>query len=98
MSQNEHRGDILIIGLWERGTYCISNVRVTYTDPPKYQMKDSSKILQAAEHLKKKKYLQPCHDQRHHFTPVIVSVDSLIGKEHNTVLRVLAARTAIKTR
>jgi hypothetical protein len=33
---------------------------------------------------------------RLHFTPFIVSVDGLIGKEAKTVLKVLAARTATK--
>jgi hypothetical protein len=59
-------------------------------------MKDPSKVLKAADRIKKKKYLQPCLVQRHHFTPFIVSVDSLIGKEAKTVLKVLAARTSTK--
>jgi hypothetical protein len=50
-------------------------------DAPIYKMKDPSRVLEAAEHLKKKKYLQPCIDKRYHFTPFIVSVDVLIGKE-----------------
>jgi hypothetical protein len=45
----------------------------------------------------KKKYLQPCLEQRRHFfTTFIVSVDSLIGKEAKTVLKVLVSRTATK--
>jgi hypothetical protein len=59
-------------------------------------MKDPSKVIEAAECLKKNKYLQPCLDQRRHFTPFIVSVDGLIGTEAKTVLKVLAARTATK--
>jgi hypothetical protein len=59
-------------------------------------MKDPSKVLEAEERLKKKKYLQPCLDQHRHFTPFIVSVDVLIGKEAKTVLKVIAARTATK--
>jgi hypothetical protein len=66
------------------------------TDAPIYQMKDPIKVLEAAERLKKKKYLQPCLDQHRHFTPFIVSVDVLIGKEAKTVLKVIAARTATK--
>jgi hypothetical protein len=60
-------------------------------------MKDPSKVLEAVEHLKKKKYLQPCLDQRHHFIPFIVSVDGLIRKEAKMVLKVLAARTSTKS-
>jgi hypothetical protein len=83
-------------GLWERGTDCILDVRATDTDAPTYQMKDPSKVLEVAEHLNKKKHLQPCLDQRRRFTPFSVSVDGLIGKEVKTVLKVLAARTATK--
>jgi hypothetical protein len=92
MAENEDRGDLLIRGLWERGTGCILGVRVTDTDAPTYQMNDPHKVLEAAERLKKKKYLQPCLDQCRHFTPFIVSV----GKEANTVLKFLAARTSTK--
>jgi hypothetical protein len=53
-------------------------------------------VIEATEKLKKKKYLQPCLNQRRHFTPFIVSVDSLVGKEATTVLKVFAARTATK--
>jgi hypothetical protein len=59
-------------------------------------MKDPIKVLEAAERHKKKKYLQPCLDQGSHYTPFIVSVDGLIGKEAKTVLKVFAARTATK--
>jgi hypothetical protein len=96
MTENEDRGDILIRGLWERGTNCILGVRDMDTDTPTYQIKDQSKVLQAAEHPEKKKYLQPCLHQHRHFTPFIVSVGGLIGKEAKTVLKVLSARTATK--
>jgi hypothetical protein len=66
------------------------------TDAPIYQMKDPIKVLEAAECLKKKKYLQPCLDQRHHFTPSLVSVGGFFGKEAMMVLKVLAARTENK--
>jgi hypothetical protein len=59
-------------------------------------MKDPNKVLETVERLKKKKYLQPCFDQHHRFTPSIVSVGGLIGKEANTILKFIAARTAIK--
>jgi hypothetical protein len=73
------------------------DVRVTDTDTPTNQMKDPIKVLEAAHRLKKKTYLQPCLDQRRHFTPFIVSVEGLIRKEAETVLKVLAARTATKS-
>jgi hypothetical protein len=59
-------------------------------------MKDSSKVLEASVRLKKKKYLQPCLNQRPHFTPFVVSFDGLIGNEAKTVLKVIASKTANK--
>jgi hypothetical protein len=91
MVENEDRGDVLIRGLWERVTDCILDVSVVDTYAPTYQMKDTSKVLETAEYFKKKKYLHPCLGQRCHFTPFIVSVDGLIGKEVKTILKVLAA-------
>jgi hypothetical protein len=38
------------------GVDCVLGVRVKYTDASAYQMKDPSKVLKAAERLKKKKY------------------------------------------
>jgi hypothetical protein len=70
------------------------DVRVTGIDAPNYQMKDPIKVLEEAERLNKKKYLQPCLDQRRHVTPFIVSVDGLIGKEAKTVLKVLVGITS----
>jgi hypothetical protein len=96
MVENEDGSDIIIRGLWERGTNCILDIRFTGTEAPTSQMKDPSKFIKAAERLKKKKYLQPCLDQHHHFTPFIVSADGLIGKEAKSVLKVIVARTATK--
>jgi hypothetical protein len=75
---------------------CILDVRVTDTDATYYALKPSDKVLEAAETLKKKKYLQACLEQRRHFTPFVESFDGLLGKEAKTVLKVLTARTATK--
>jgi hypothetical protein len=40
-----------------------------------YLNNDPQKILEAVEMLKKKTNLQPCLDQQHHVTPLVVSVD-----------------------
>jgi hypothetical protein len=56
------------------------------------------KVLETHEREKKKKYLEPCLEQRRHFTPFVVSTDGLIGKEAKTLLKKLSARLAEKTR
>jgi hypothetical protein len=60
----EDRGDVLIRSLWEKGTDCMFYVRVKDTDATYYRNKDPQKVLEAAEWLKKKKYLQHCLDQQ----------------------------------
>ena len=55
------------------------------------------KVLAAHEREKKRKYLEPCLEQRRHFTPFVVSTDGLIGKEGKTLLKLLSARLAEKT-
>ena len=59
-----------------------------------YRDRDPDKVLASHSRQKKKKYLHPCLDQRRHFTPFIVSVDSLLEDEAVAVLRKLASRLA----
>jgi len=95
-NRGEDRGDLLIRGLWARGTDCILDIRVTDTDAKSNRSKDPGKVLAAHEREKKKKYLQPCLEQRRHFTPFVTSTDGLIGKEGKTVLKRLSALIAEK--
>ncbi len=76
-TQKEDCGDLLIRGLWSRGTDCIIDVRVTDTDAKSYRSKDPAKVLEAQEREKKKKYLQACLGQRRNFIPFVVSTDGL---------------------
>jgi hypothetical protein len=93
---NEDRGDILIRGLWERGTDCIIDVRITDLDSKTNWQKEPMKALAQHEKEKKKKYLQPCLEQRRHFTPFVASTDGLIGKEGKVMLKRLSALLANK--
>jgi hypothetical protein len=96
-ASSEERGDILIRNLWQNGTDCILDVRITDTDAASYRHKDPKKVLEQHEREKKKKYLQACLDQRRHFSPFVVSTDGLIGREAKVILKVLASRLAEKT-
>ncbi len=93
---SDDRGDLLIRGLWIRGTDCIIDVRVTDTDARSNLSKDPHKVLEAHEREKKKKYLAACRQQRRDFTPFVVSTDGLLGKEAKTLLRKLSALIAAK--
>jgi hypothetical protein len=94
----KYRCDVLIRSLWEKGTDCIVDMRVTDKDVKSYRNKDPQKVLEVVERLKKKKCLQPCLDQWLHFTPFVVSVDGLVGKESIAVIKTRIENQAQKTR
>jgi hypothetical protein len=75
----DERGDLLIRGFWARGTDCILDIHVTYTNAKSYCKRTPAKVTESQEKEKKRKYLENCLKQRHHFTPFVVSVDRLLG-------------------
>ncbi len=95
-NRTEDRGDILVRGLWARGTDCIIDVRITDVDAKSQRSKDPHKVLEAHEREKKKKYLEACLEQRRHFSPFVASTDGLLGKESRTLLKKLSALLAEK--
>jgi hypothetical protein len=80
-SQGEEHGDVLIHGLWAHGTDCTIDIHVTDTDAKSNLSRDPTKVLEAHEWEKKRKYLKDCLEQRRHSTPLMVSTDGLIGRE-----------------
>jgi hypothetical protein len=54
-------------------------------------------FLETMDQLKKKTYLQPCLDHWRHFTPFVVSVDGLAGKEARTFINTRKENQAHKT-
>jgi hypothetical protein len=92
----DERGDLSIRGFWEKGTYCIIDVRVTDTDQKSYRKRDPSKVLESQEKEKKKKYLSSCLENRRHFTPFVVSADGMLGREATIFSKRLAAKLAAK--
>jgi hypothetical protein len=93
-NRTEDRCDILVRGLWACGTDCIID-RITDVDAKSQRSKDPHKVLKAHER-EKKKYLEACLEQRRHFSPFVVSTDSLLGKELRTLLKKLSALLAKK--
>jgi hypothetical protein len=59
----------LIRGLWSKGTDCILDVRMTDLDAKSNKFRNPDKVLATHEREKKKKYLEPCLEQRRHFSP-----------------------------
>ena len=87
---SEDRGDILVRNFWDKQHDLIVDVRVTDTDAPSYRKRDPMKILESQEKEKKKKYLEPCLNQRRSFTPFVVSSDGLLGREAKLLLKQLS--------
>jgi hypothetical protein len=92
----DERGDLLIRGFWTAGTDCILDVRVTDTDSKSCCKRTPFKVLESQEKEKKRKYLGACLENRRHFTPFVLSVDGLLGREAKTFAKRLAVKLAGK--
>ena len=76
--QGDH-GDILLHNFWKNGTDTVVNVRMTDCNAPSYDSVTFVKCLAKHKQAKKKKYLHACLSQRMHFTPLVFSVDGMMG-------------------
>jgi len=74
-------GDVLVHSLWEKGSGCVLDVRITDTDARSYQSISSQKVLERAAKVKKAKYNEACLERRRSFMPLVYSVDGLACKE-----------------
>ena len=90
------RGDVLIRGLFQRGTDSIIDVRVTDLECKSSRNTAPDKVLKKHERQKKAKYLQACLKQRRSFVPFVVSTDGMLGYEANNLIKRLAQKLAEK--
>jgi len=88
--------NILIRGFWDSNTDCIIDVRICNVNQASYLTRKLASIVQSAENEKKKKYLEPCLEQRRHFTPFVISCEGLLGKEADIFLKHLSMKFAEK--
>ena len=95
-SATRERGDLLLRGLFESGTDCIIDVRIVDLNAQSYKDKDPLSVLKSLEKGKKRQYLRPCHAQRRHFAPFVVSTDGLLAPEAKAVLRRISVKLADK--
>jgi hypothetical protein len=95
-NRGKDRGDVLIRGLWARGTDCIIDMRITDVDAKSNLSNHPDKVLIVHEKEKKKKYPDACLEQRRHLTPFVVSTDGLLRKEAKTLLKKILALLAKK--
>lgn len=92
----ELRGDVAAHGFWKKGSTAIFDIRVTDLEAPSQRNSDPKKVLARHETEKKKKYGPHCKRLRHQFTPLVFSVDGLMGNECKAALKCVAAHLAAK--
>ena len=90
------REDILLRNFWMNGTNAVMDVRMTDVDAASYDNMTTEKCLAKHEQAKKKKYLQACLAQRMHFTPLVFSIDGVMGRETDAFVKILAKHLALK--
>ena len=91
----EERGDLAIRGLWNRGTDGVIDVRVTDVDAPGFRRTPATKVIMRQER-EKKKYLPLTKQSRKDFTPFVISVDGMAGREAKDLLKHLARKLSKK--
>ena len=77
----EARGDLLSRDLWIKRIVFWMSVRITNLDAPSNIHQKTEAVLLSQEREKKKKYLQPCLDERRHFSPFVLLCDRVLGTE-----------------
>ena len=71
-------------------------MQLVNTDDPTHRTKDPARCLHEAERGEKRMCLEPCLQQRRHFSTFVASVDGLLGLEAMATLKRLASRMATK--
>ena len=59
---------------------CVLNFHIVDTDSKSYDGRHPHKILSHCKWCKKGKYIEDCLERRLHFTPLILSVDRVMGE------------------
>eukprot|EP00957_Ditylum_brightwellii_P033827 2563836-Ditylum_brightwellii.AAC.1 len=89
-------GDLMICHLWKHQVDTVIDARITDTDVKSYISCSLETVLAAQDKEKKGKYLTSCLEQNRHFSPFVVSVDGMLGKEAAMVLWQLSRKLAVK--
>ena len=85
------RGDIGVHGFWTKQQSTIFDVRITDTGCASSRDQDPRKILAQHKRDKKKTYSAACADWWRHFTPLVFSVDGMVGVEAQAAIKRVAS-------
>ena len=80
----------MIRGLWDRQVNAIIDVRLGDADADTYKYYPMASLMTRWEKIKKDKHSKHCHDQRKHFSSLVLSVDGMLGREYLVVLSQLS--------
>ena len=90
------RGGVMIRALWYQQVDAIIDVKLRDADADTYKYRPMTKPLARWENIKKDKQGKHCNDQRKHFSPFVLSVDGLLGREALVVISQLSQTMAEK--
>ena len=96
LEATEHEGNLLIRELCQNGTDSVQKMRIVNTYAKSHLTKTPEKCLQEAEQAKKKMYLEDCLQQRRQLSPLVASVDGILGVEATATLNKISSRLATK--
>ena len=83
----ETRGKILIRGLWESKTDTIVVVRVGGSDCETHKKEPMKPLLDQWEKENTDKHSGNCHEKWKHLYPFVISIDGMIVREAQVVLK-----------
>ena len=75
------KGEVMIHGLWDRQVYAIIDAKLGDADADTYNYEPTTSLLARWEKIKKDKHGKHCNDQQKLFSPFVLSVDRMLGRE-----------------
>ena len=81
---------MIVQGLWDCQFDAIIDVRNGDADADSYKYEPVTALLARWETIKKDNHNKHCHDQLKHFSPFVLSVDGILGKESLVLLSQLS--------
>ena len=88
--------DLSIRGVWTPQELALLDVRVIDTDAKSYGNRSPEDVIKTTEREKRNKYGEACEARRATFTPFCVSVDGVMGKQAQHLVKRIGDRLAEK--
>ena len=83
-------------GVWQPQAEALFDVHVVDTDAQSYSQRAVMAVLSSAEREKKRKYAHAAEARHASFTPFVLSIDGLLAREAQFVIRPFADRLSTK--